>query len=41
MIDLVGLEDNWCIGNKGFWLKESGVINVFLFVLGKVVDVLN
>ncbi|XP_077867755.1 LOW QUALITY PROTEIN: kinesin-like protein KIF22-B [Saccoglossus kowalevskii] len=41
LIDLAGSEDNKRTGNQGIRLKESGAINVSLFVLGQVVDALN
>ena len=41
LIDLAGSEDNRRTANVGQRLKESGSINLSLFVLGKVVDALN
>uniref|UniRef100_A0A2K5ET68 Kinesin-like protein KIF22 n=1 Tax=Aotus nancymaae TaxID=37293 RepID=A0A2K5ET68_AOTNA len=41
LIDLAESKDNRRTGNKGLRLKESGAINTSLFVLSKVVDVLN
>lgn len=41
LIDLAGSEDNRKTENSGARLKESGSINMSLFVLGKVVDALN
>lgn len=41
LIELAGSEDNQCRGSKGLRLKESGTIYSSLFVLGKMVDMLN
>lgn len=41
LVDLAGSEDNRRTGNQGIRLKESGAINLSLFTLSKVVDVLN
>ncbi|KAK1336816.1 hypothetical protein QTO34_002851 [Cnephaeus nilssonii] len=41
LIELAGSEDNQCRGNKGLRLKESRTINSSLFVVGKIVDMLN
>uniref|UniRef100_H3AS99 Kinesin-like protein n=1 Tax=Latimeria chalumnae TaxID=7897 RepID=H3AS99_LATCH len=41
LIDLAGSEDNRRTGNQGIRLKESGAISSSLFIVSKVMDVLN